>query len=133
MQDKENKAEISPEETKKNISERIQNEFRKHESSLDWTRIVASKIYTEWFEFFQNENEELKQANEQLKTYLEDNRLHAERAIAELTLQKSKEERLSELESNIEWILDQMTVEENKSVSVPSDFSERLYYKLTNK
>ena len=41
------------------IKGRIEDEQRKH-PLLDWSRIAAAKIYTEWFEYFNNENQELK-------------------------------------------------------------------------
>jgi hypothetical protein len=41
------------------IKGRIEVECRKH-GTLDWPRIAAGKIYTEWFEYFNNENQELK-------------------------------------------------------------------------
>jgi hypothetical protein len=41
------------------IKGRIEVECRKH-GTLDWPRIAAGKIYTEWFEYFDNENKELK-------------------------------------------------------------------------
>jgi hypothetical protein len=41
------------------IKGRIEVECRKH-AKLDWSRIAAGKIYTEWFEYFDNENQELK-------------------------------------------------------------------------
>ena len=41
------------------IKGRIEDECRKH-AKLDWSRIAAGKIYTEWFEYFDNENQELK-------------------------------------------------------------------------
>lgn len=40
------------------IKGRIEDEQRKH-PLLDWSRIAAAKIYTEWFEYFNNENKEL--------------------------------------------------------------------------
>ena len=42
------------------IKGRIEDEQRKH-PLLDWSRIAAIKIYTEWFEYFNNENQELKE------------------------------------------------------------------------
>ena len=42
------------------IKGRIEDEQRKH-PLLDWPRIAAIKIYTEWFEYFNNENQELKE------------------------------------------------------------------------
>lgn len=41
------------------IKGRIEDEQRKH-PLLDWSRIAAIKIYSEWFEYFNNENQELK-------------------------------------------------------------------------
>ena len=40
------------------IKGRIEDEQRKH-PLLNWSRIAAIKIYTEWFEYFDNENQEL--------------------------------------------------------------------------
>ena len=42
------------------IKGRIEDEQRKH-PLLNWSRIAAIKIYTEWFEYFDNENQELKE------------------------------------------------------------------------
>ena len=42
------------------IKGRIEDEQRKH-PLLDWSRIAAIKIYTEWFEYFNNENKELQE------------------------------------------------------------------------
>ena len=42
------------------IKGRIEDEQRKH-PLLNWPRIAAIKIYTEWFEYFDNENQELKE------------------------------------------------------------------------
>ena len=42
------------------IKGRIEDEQRKH-PLLNWSRIAAIKIYTEWFEYFNNENQELKE------------------------------------------------------------------------
>ena len=42
------------------IKGRIEDECRKH-GTLDWSRIAAIKIYSEWFEYFNNENQELKE------------------------------------------------------------------------
>ena len=39
------------------IKGRIEVECRKH-AKLDWARIAAGKIYTEWFEYFDNEIKE---------------------------------------------------------------------------
>ncbi len=56
------------------IKGRIEDECRKH-GTLDWPRIAAIKIYTEWFEYFDNENQELKEemAN---KKYTEEDMLN---------------------------------------------------------
>jgi hypothetical protein len=40
------------------IKGRIEDEQRKH-PLLDWSRIAAAKIYTQWFEYFNNENKDL--------------------------------------------------------------------------
>lgn len=42
------------------IKGRIEDECRKH-GTLDWPRIAAAKIYTQWFEYFNNQNQELKE------------------------------------------------------------------------
>ena len=42
------------------IKGRIEDECRKH-GTLDWPRIAAIKIYTQWFEYFNNQNQELKE------------------------------------------------------------------------
>lgn len=41
------------------IKGRIEDEYRKH-PTLDWAQISASKIYSQWFEYFNNENKDLK-------------------------------------------------------------------------
>lgn len=112
MQDKENKAEISPEEKDQAVirefvdimcSCSIQKEGPVYTLPLMYMGNAAKRIFKfmsgyHYFEIqkLQKENEELKLTNEQLKTYLEDNRLHAESAISELTLQKYKADRLVE-------------------------------------
>ena len=48
------------------IKGRIEVECRKH-AKLDWSRIAAGKIYTEWFEYFNNENQELRDEIIELK------------------------------------------------------------------
>ena len=52
------------------IKGRIEVECRKH-GTLDWPRIAAGKIYTEWFEYFNNENQELKAKISQLEKDVE--------------------------------------------------------------
>jgi hypothetical protein len=52
------------------IKGRIEVECRKH-GTLDWPRIAAGKIYTEWFEYFDNENQELKDKISQLEKDVE--------------------------------------------------------------
>ena len=52
------------------IKGRIEVECRKH-AKLDWPRIAAGKIYTEWFEYFNNENQELKDKITQLQKDVE--------------------------------------------------------------
>ena len=56
------------------IKGRIEDEQRKH-PLLDWSRIAAIKIYTEWFEYFDNENQELKEDMAD-KKYTEEDMLH---------------------------------------------------------
>ena len=48
---------MDKEEVIKLIKGRIEDEYRKH-PLLDWPRIAAGKIYTEWFEYFNNEIKE---------------------------------------------------------------------------
>lgn len=55
------------------IKGRIEDECRKH-AKLDWPRIAAGKIYTEWFEYFDNENQELKKVMADKKYTEEDMR-----------------------------------------------------------
>ena len=55
------------------IKGRIEVECRKH-GTLDWPRIAAGKIYTEWFEYFNNENQELKKVMADKKYTEEDMR-----------------------------------------------------------
>jgi hypothetical protein len=49
---------MDKEEVIKLIKGRIEDEYRKH-PLLDWARIAAGKIYTQWFEYFNNENKDL--------------------------------------------------------------------------
>jgi len=49
---------MNKEEIVKLIAGRIENEMRKH-PTLEWQMIAASKIYSQWFEFLNNENQEL--------------------------------------------------------------------------
>jgi len=46
---------LGKDEVVKLIKGRIEDEYRKH-PSLDWAQISASKIYSQWFEYLNNEN-----------------------------------------------------------------------------
>ena len=50
---------MDKEEVIKLISDRISDEHRKHVHST-WMNIAARKIYTQWFEYYQKEIDELK-------------------------------------------------------------------------
>ena len=52
------------------IKGRIEGEYYKH-PLIDLSRIAAIKIYTEWFEYFNNENQELKDKISQLEKDVE--------------------------------------------------------------
>jgi hypothetical protein len=60
---------MDKEEVIKLIKGRIEDEYRKH-PLLDWARIAAGKIYTQWFEYFNNENKELQNKISQLEKEL---------------------------------------------------------------
>lgn len=52
---------MAPEEVIKLISIRITNEHRKHSSNIEeWSYIAAKKIYSQWFEFYQKQIEDMK-------------------------------------------------------------------------
>ena len=48
------------------ISGRIMDEYRKHQS-LDWAKIAARKIHSQWFEYYNQQNQELQRQVEKLK------------------------------------------------------------------
>lgn len=48
----------SKEENINLIAGRIMDEYRKH-PLLEWHKIAASKIHSQWFEYYENQNKEL--------------------------------------------------------------------------
>lgn len=52
------------------ISGRIMDEYRKHQS-LDWAKIAARKIHSQWFEYYNQQNQELQRQVEKLKDAVE--------------------------------------------------------------
>ena len=40
------------------IKGRIMDEYRKHQT-LDWSNIAARKIHSQWFEYYNQQNQEL--------------------------------------------------------------------------
>jgi predicted transcriptional regulator len=48
------------------IAGRIMDEYRKY-PSLEWNKIAASKIHSQWFEYFSKQTKELQQKVEQLQ------------------------------------------------------------------
>ena len=58
------------EEVLKLIKGRIEDEHHKH-PLLDWSAIAANKIYSQWFEYFNNENKDLQDKISQLEKDVE--------------------------------------------------------------
>lgn len=89
---------MTKEETINLIAGRIIDEYRKHSYSIeDWNKIAASKIYSQWFEFYDQQTKELQQRVEQLQFELkaadsvnEQLKAKIDELESELTIQKRK-------------------------------------------
>ena len=68
------------------ISGRIMDEYRKHQS-LDWAKIAAIKIHSQWFEYYTQQNYEMQKEIDELKEDLQ----HKEALIAEFEEVQHKE------------------------------------------
>jgi hypothetical protein len=58
------------EEVLRLIKGRIEDEYHKH-PLLDWSAIAANKIYSQWFEYLNNENQDLQNKISQLEKDVE--------------------------------------------------------------
>lgn len=72
------------------IAGRIIDEYRKHHS-LEWHKIAASKIYSQWFEYYDQQSKFFLEEIERLKQSIEAYKLE----------EKSYKSRITELQSDI--------------------------------
>lgn len=88
------------------IAGRIMDEYRKH-PSLEWNKIAASKIHSQWFEYFSKQTKALTDEIEGLKQDLFNIKMESSHEIADLVktnqeTQKELDETFHKLEGYIE-------------------------------